>query len=134
MFARVCAVGFNQFGSVVGMIDLDAIQGNLGAHFIEQIDIVVSKALFAATWMGDERDSAAAVRGLYRFGHIRVNRDKSGFADHAQTALPVVYIAMLAQQADVVTRQRHVSAAILQHLLLAWELVSLAAQLLVHGA
>src|SRR5689334_21764540 len=33
MLARVFAVGFNQFGGVVGMIDFDAVQGNRGAHF-----------------------------------------------------------------------------------------------------
>src|ERR1700730_7092703 len=127
MLAGVFAVGLYHFGTMMRVIDFDAIQRYLGAYFVEQIYIVIGKVLFPATRMGDERDGPAAVCGIDRHCHVCMNRDKSCFADHAQSAMPVVHIAVLPQQADVVAREYHIAAVILQHLLLAWKLISFAA-------
>src|SRR5260370_33536863 len=97
MLARVLPVGLNHFRFMIGVIDLYAVQGYLGAYLVEQVNIVIGKTRFAATGMRDERDRSAAVRGIDGQRQIRMNRDEPGLANELATCLPAARVAVFAQ-------------------------------------
>jgi len=64
-------VGFDHFGAVVRVVDFYAVEGNFGAYFVEQGNVVEGEITLVAAGMGNEADGAAAVRGIDGRCHVR---------------------------------------------------------------
>src|SRR5947207_4096397 len=81
MFVDVFEIGFNDFTAVVGMIDFDAIDGNLSTHLVEQRWVIEGEAALTATGMSDEANSPATMGGIDGFGHIGHDRAETGLSN-----------------------------------------------------
>src|SRR5260370_17283129 len=87
---------------MVGVIDFNAVEGDVCAYLVEQWEIIEGKVAFLAARVSNEADGAAAVRGINGHCHIRHDRAKTCFADHAHGGWPVGGIAVFAPQAAII--------------------------------
>src|SRR5258708_16821727 len=89
---------------MVGVIDFNAVEGDVCAYLVEQWEIIEGKVAFLAARVSNKADGAAAVRGIDGHCHIRHDRAKTCFANHAHGTWPVGGIAVFAQQAALTAR------------------------------
>ena len=133
MFAHIVQVDFDHFGTMVRVIDFDAVDGNIGTHLVEQARFVEGEAARVASRVGDQCDGAAAMGGSNGLGHIRHHRDKPGFLYETQPGLPIGSMAVIMQQADVVARQALFAAIVFERFLLTRKFEAFAEQFFVDG-
>lgn len=81
MLAHVFQVHFYDIRRMIGMVYLDTIQGDFGAYFIKQGNIVEGKAFLLTPRMCDQANRTTAVGGFDSLGHIRHNRMETGLAN-----------------------------------------------------
>src|SRR5947209_7339731 len=68
-FANALNVGCNLLWGVGGIIDLQAINGNLPSQFIKQIDIVAGISI-SSSGMGEKTDRSAAMSRVHDGCHL----------------------------------------------------------------
>src|SRR5947199_3570173 len=104
MLVHIFQVGFDDLRTVVGMVDLNAVNWYLGAQLIQQVRIIEGEVLLATTGVSNQTYRPTAVRCLHRLRHIGHNCAETCLAYHPQRGLPICRISMLTQKAAIVRR------------------------------
>src|SRR5260370_14560299 len=99
MLVYVLQVGLHHFRAMVRVVDFYTVEGNFGAYFVEQGDVIEGKSTLPAAGVGDEADGATTVRGIDGPGHICHNRMETCFTNHTRDGRPVGCMLLLAEQA-----------------------------------
>src|SRR6266567_3007762 len=118
MFAHVFLVCLDNVLVMIGMIDFDAVNGDLGAQLVEQERIIKRKTALTSAWMGNQAHSTATMSSLDRLRHIGHNRIETSFFNHRQSLSYAGSIIMLEQQRGIVDRTPQLSTSLCKDFLL----------------
>src|SRR5947209_19205143 len=70
MLLHIFQVGFDDLGTMVWMVDLNADNRYLGTQLIQQVRIIEGEVLLATTGVSNQTYRPTAVRCLHRLRHI----------------------------------------------------------------
>src|SRR5713226_8085106 len=104
MFAHVFFVCLDHAWTMIGVINFDAINGDLSAQLVEQRRIIKCKTALTPARMGNQAHRAATMSRLDRLRHIGHNRMEASFCDHRQSFSYAGGIVMSEQQCRIVDR------------------------------
>src|ERR1700693_5566329 len=105
MLLDVLQIGLDGLLAVIGMVHLDAVDGDLCAQAIEQGGIVVGEAALTPSGMGDEAERAAAMGGCDRLTHIRHNRAEASPLNALQALASIGRVPVGNQKANIIGRE-----------------------------
>ena len=104
MLVHIFQVGFDDFGTVVGMVDLNTVNWYLGAQLIQQVRVIEGEVLLTTAGVSNQTNRPTAVRRLHRLRHISHDCAETSLAYHPQRGLPICHVSMFTQQAAIVRR------------------------------